>query len=334
MKSLKVAVIGFGVMGKHHANVYAALPYTDLVAVVDPLETRRAEARSSYAVAAYPDAATLLERDRPDAVSVAAPTSLHYGLAKHFLEAGVHVLVEKPAATSVPQAQFLADLSRRLGLVLQVGHITRFYRAVQLLSNEVTDPYLIEARRLTPNARIKDVGVILDLMIHDIDIVLGLVQSELSEVTVAGRVLNGTPFEDVAAAQITFRNGCIARFLASRVAPDAERSLVVAEAEKTLRLDFGKEPHTEMAVYRPLHNENGATHVHMDRTVVQEDNPLRKELEHFLARIRRRATPIGTLDDDLRSLKLATRLMAQMKPQEKLEPMRGAPLAQPETLLG
>ena len=334
MKSLKVAVIGFGVMGKHHANVYAALPYTDLVAVVDPLETRRAEARSSYAVAAYADAATLLAREAPDAVSIAAPTSLHYGLAKHFLEAGVHVLVEKPAATSVPQAQFLADLSRRLDRVLQVGHITRFYRAVQLLSNEVTDPYLIEARRLTPNARIKDVGVILDLMIHDIDIVLGLVQSELSEVTVAGRVLNGTPFEDVAAAQITFQNGCIARFLASRVAPDAERSLVVAEAKKTLRLDFGKEPHTEMAVYRPMHNEGGATHVHMDRTVVQEDNPLRKELEHFLARIRRRATPIGTLDDDLRSLKLATRLMAQMRPEGQLEPVRGAPLAQPETLLG
>ena len=334
MKSLKVAVIGFGVMGKHHANVYAALPYTDFVAVVDPLETRRAEARSSYAVAAYPDAATLLAHEAPDAVSVAAPTSLHYGLAKHFLEAGVHVLVEKPAATSVPQAQFLADLSRRVGKVLQVGHITRFYRAVQLLSDQVTDPYLIEARRLTPNARIKDVGVILDLMIHDIDIVLGLVQSELSEVTVAGRVLNGTPFEDVAAAQITFENGCIARFLASRVAPDAERSLVVAEAEKTLRLDFGKEPHTEMAVYRPLHSEGGASHVHMDRTVVQEDNPLRKELEHFLARIRRRATPIGTLDDDLRSLKLATRLMAQMRPEGKLEPVRGARAVQPETLLG
>ncbi len=337
MKSLKVAVIGFGVMGKHHANVYAALPYTDLVAVVDPLETRRAEARSSYAVAAYADAATLLAREAPDAVSIAAPTSLHYGLAKHFLEAGVHVLVEKPAATSVPQAQFLADLSRRLDRVLQVGHITRFYRAVQLLSDQVTDPYLIEARRLTPNARIKDVGVILDLMIHDIDIVLGLVQSELSEVTVAGRVLNGTPFEDVAAAQITFQNGCIARFLASRVAPDAERSLVVAEAEKTLRLDFGKEPHTEMAVYRPLHTVHGAgsaSHVHMDRTVVQEDNPLRKELEHFLARIRRRATPIGTLDDDLRSLKLATRLMAQMRPEGQLEPVRGAQAAQPETLLG
>lgn len=312
MKPLNVAVIGFGVMGKHHANVYAAIPSTRLVAVVDPDQARRTEAKALHAVATYPDLATLLLHQHPEAASLAAPTSLHYPLAEQLLEAGIHVMVEKPVTPEVAQAEHLTKLSRRYGLVLQVGHITRFYRAVQLLSARVNSPYLIEARRLTPNARIKDAGVILDLMIHDIDIVLGLVDSDIREVSVAGHVLNGSPFEDVAAAQIVFSNGCIARFLASRVAPDAERSLVVAEREQTFRLDFSKDPYAEVSIYRPLPDDSGGTHVQVEQVVVHEDNPLRQELEHFLARIRQSAPPIGTLEDDLRSLRLATRLTRQL----------------------
>ena len=311
MKRLQVAVIGAGVMGKFHANIYAALPHTDLVAVVDPNQVRLDEARHAYDCAVYPRVEDLLACGPPDAASVAAPTSAHYSLTKTLLQSGVHVLVEKPVATAVGQARELARLSRDLELVLQVGHITRFYQAVQLLNSQIRTPYLVEARRLTPSARIRDVGVILDLMIHDIDIVLGIVQSPIAEVAVAGHVLNGSPFEDMAAAQIHFEDGCIARFLASRVAPDAERTLVVAEAHQTLRLDFAKEPHTEIATYRPLNSEN-ENHVQVDRRVVFEENPLRKELEHFLARIRRSAAPIGTLEDDLRSLELATRLLAKL----------------------
>ncbi|ADI13453.1 Gfo/Idh/MocA family oxidoreductase [Truepera radiovictrix] len=317
MKRLKVAVVGFGVMGRNHAGVYAVLPHTDLVAVVDPSEERRAEAAQRFAVQTFPDVGAMLARlgGQLDAVSVAAPTSYHYPLTETLLKAGLHVLVEKPVATNVQHAERLVALSRRLGLTLQVGHITRFYQAVELLGKRITCPYLIEARRLTPNARIKDVGVILDLMIHDIDIVLGIVPGPITGVSVAGHVLNGDPHEDVAAAQITFQNGCIARFLASRVAPDAERTLVVAEPQQTLRVDFGKEPHTEVSVYRPIAEAQGRSEVRLDRVVVHEDNPLRRELEHFLARIRRSAPPIGTLDDDLRSLKLATQLIEQLKVQ-------------------
>ncbi|MDQ3459179.1 MAG: Gfo/Idh/MocA family oxidoreductase [Deinococcota bacterium] len=319
MKRLKVAVVGFGVMGKYHANVYAALPHTDLVAVVDPDPLRCLEAETTYAVRSFCHACAMLESFRPDAVSIAAPTSCHYELTKRFLEAGVHVLVEKPVATEVMQAQKLAHMSRRRGLVLQVGHITRFYRSVQLLRERIREPYLIEARRLTPHARIKDVGAILDLMIHDIDILLSLVQSDIQEVTVAGQILNGSLFEDVAAAQIVFANGCIARLLASRVAPNAERSLVVAEAKQTIRLDFGKDPYAEIAVYRPVADGTGSNHVQVDRIEVREDNPLRTELEHFTARIRGAEAPIGTLEDDLRSLQLATRLIAQLKAKCRVE---------------
>jgi predicted dehydrogenase len=299
-------------MGRYHANIYAALPDTELVAVVDPDPARRREAERSYGCDAYASLDELLGRHRLDAASVAAPTSLHYPLTRDLLLAGVHVLVEKPVATDVAQAHRLAELSRRLDLVLQVGHITRFYRAVDLLRDRVRDPYLIEARRTVPHARVSDVGVILDLMIHDIDIVLGLVSAEIDEVSVAGRTLGDGAFEDVATAQVTFSNGCIARFLASRVAHDGERSLVIAEAGQTLHLDFAREPHTEIAIFRPQRGAADGSHVQVDRHAVHEGNPLRKELEHFLERICRRTEPIGTLDQDIRALELATRFLDQL----------------------
>lgn len=317
MRNLRVAVVGAGVMGRYHANNYAALRGVDLVAVADPDPQRRADALSSFDCRAYRSVDELLAAESIDAASVAVPTSLHFSVTKRLLETGVHVLVEKPVATEVTQAKELAALSKRLGLVLQVGHITRFYRAVQLLGERVTDPYLIEARRTVPYARIKDVGVVLDLMIHDLDIVLRLVPGDPTELAVVGRALNGTPLEDVAAAQIMFEGGCIARFLASRVAPDSERSLVISEPHQTMRLDFAKEPYTEIAIYKPPAAPSETAHVHLDRHVVHEDNPLRSELEHFLARIRSDAPPIGTLDDDLRSLALATRLLASIGPTRR-----------------
>ncbi len=313
--TFRVAVVGFGVMGRYHANVYAALPGVELHAVVEPEADRRRAAAELYGCATFADLSSMLATVRVDAASVASPTSTHHELASRLLEEGVHVLVEKPVATLVSEAKALAAQSRRLGLVMQVGHITRFYKAVQRLRLEVRLPYLIEARRLTPSARIRDVGVILDLMIHDIDIVLSLVDSPVATVGVAGHTINGSPFEDVAAAQIVFANGCIARFLASRVAPDAERSLVVAEANRTFRLDFAREPHTEMAIYQPRPSNDDNNHVHVDRHVIFEDNPLRKELSHFLARIRLSATPIGTLEDDLRALTLASDLIQRLNPQ-------------------
>ena len=313
MRRVDVAVVGAGVMGKYHANIYAALPDTNLVAVVDPLPERRLDAQRTYGCEGYATIQELLDERHIDAASVAAPTSRHYPISRHLLLSGKHVLVEKPVATDVDQARELARLSSERGLVLQVGHITRFYKAVQLLRERVKAPYLIEARRLVSSARIKDVGVILDLMIHDIDIVLGLVPAPVDEVSVAGHILNGSPHEDVAAAQITFGNGCIARFVASRVAPNPERSLVIAESHQTLRLDFSREPHTEMVIFRPSREEAETSPVHMDRHMVHEDNPLQKELKHFVARIANRAEPIGTLDDDIRSLELATRLMRQLR---------------------
>lgn len=324
---LRVAVIGVGVMGRHHAGVYRMLPEVELVGLVEPNPWRRRDAERQFGVPVFAELEELLATTPLDAASVAAPTTEHHDLTLRLLRDGVHVLVEKPVATRVTDAQALATLSRDLGLVLQVGHITRFFRAVERLRAEVAAPYLIEARRLTPNGRIQDVGVVLDLMIHDIDIVLSLVRQPVVDVAVAAHTLNGGRHEDVCAAQVRFADGCVARFLASRVAPDAERSLVVAEAQRTFRFDFAKEPHTEMTVYRPApedHDADGGqtlgNHVLVDRHVVIEDNPLRKQLAHFVTRIRGTAVPIGTLDDDIAALALAQdlleRLAAQRSPRE------------------
>lgn len=316
--AVRVAVVGAGVMGRHHANNYAALPGAQLVALVDSHEASRVEIETIYGLPCYNSLDALLANEQIDAVSVAAPTSHHYDLAKKLLEAGVHVLVEKPVATDVRQARSLIKLSQARGLVLQVGHITRFYGAVQLLQHDVRSPYLIEARRLSPHARIQDVGVILDLMIHDIDIVLSLVSARPKHISVAGHSLSDSAFEDVAAAQIVFENGCIARLLASRVAPDAERTLVVSERHQTHRLDFARDPHTEVKVFRPV-GGLGAKHVQVDMHSIDEENPLRRELEHFLLRIRNDAEPIGTPEDDLRALSLATELMHRLEFSQKPE---------------
>lgn len=309
----RVAVIGVGVMGRHHARNYLALPGADLVAVVDPDPDARARAEREFGVPAHPDVATLLAATRVDAASVVAPTRHHYALTDALMAAGVHVLVEKPVTADVAEAEALVRRSRELGVVLQVGHITRFFRAVRLLQERVEAPYLVEARRLAQQARITDVGVVLDLMIHDIDIVLGLVGAELRDATVSGFTLNDDQLgEDVAAAQLTFANGAVARLLASRVAPDAERTLVVAERDRTFRVDFLREPHTEIAVYRSRPDATGDTHVRSDLQVVAEDNPLREELAHFLARLGGDVAPIGTLEDDLRSLRVATDLLGRL----------------------
>ena len=314
---INVAVVGFGVMGKRHANVYAALPYTKLVAIVDPLESQRKLAAANFAIATYSNIDNMLQDTELDAVSVVAPTNLHFSLVKRCLEENLHVMVEKPVATNCDHARQLINLSQKHDLILQVGHITRFYKAVQMLKDYVKEPYFIEARRLVPSYRVRDVGVILDLMIHDIDIVLGLVPSNICEINVAGQKLREIPYEDVAVAQIVFDNGCIARFLANRVAHQTERSLVVAESGQTLQLDFSRPPNTEIARYN-LGGNVINNHAQVVRTYIEEDNPLRAELEHFLARILYKTTPIGTLEDDLKALDLASKLTKKLHAKLRL----------------
>ncbi len=316
MKKTRVAVVGVGVMGHYHANIYASLPQTKLVAIVDPRLERRIELETAYNINSYQNHHDLLKNENIEAVSLATPTSLHFEIAKDILLAGKHLLIEKPIASTVAQARELINISNEKDLILQVGHITRFYKAIRLLKEKINKPYLIEARRLSPNGRIVDVGVILDLMIHDIDIIMGLVDSEISELNVSGQFLKDTDLEDVATAHIEFENGCIANLLASRAASDVQRELDIFEKDQTLHLNFSQAPYTELIIQRPITDNFGEIHLQTDSRKILEENPLKEEISHFLGRIRDNTEPIGTTDDDLRSLELARRMIDMLKQKQ------------------
>ena len=316
MKKTRVAVVGVGVMGSYHANVYASLPQTELVAVVDPCLEKRIETEIAYDINSYQNHFDLLANENIDAISLATPTSLHFDIAKDLLKAGKHLLIEKPISSTVSQAQELIELSEYNDLVLQVGHITRFYKAIKLLKEKIKAPYLIEARRLSPNGRIVDVGVILDLMIHDIDIVLSLIDSDIVELSVSGQFIKGNSLEDVASAHIQFENGCIVNFLASRAASEVRRNMDIFEKGQTIKLDFSKAPYTELVIQRPVTDNFGDIHVQTDSRKILEQNPLQEEISHFLARIRDNVEPIGTTDDDLRSLKLARKMISMLEQKQ------------------
>jgi len=296
-------------MGSYHANVYAAIPGVVITGIVEPDLARRAAICGDLSVAGYSFHGELI--GRAEAVSIAAPTSVHYQIARDLIEAGIHVMVEKPIATSVEEAEDLAARARRRGVVLQVGHIMRFYPAVRDLPRLVREPVFIESRRIGSARRVVDVGVILDLMIHDIDLILSVVRSPLVHAEAQGVAVTG-PHEDLAHAQLRFQNGCLASLTASRISPFNERSLQFTRAGEAILLDFTNEPSTEVSAFRtgPAGSEGGP--VTVERFMVHNDNPLRGELRHFIDRIRLNHPPIGTVDDDLRALRVALELKAGM----------------------
>ncbi len=314
---LKVGVVGVGVMGTYHAQVYAGLPGVRLVGVADPDPFRQAAIEQDLEVPAYPSPEELL--GKVQAVSIASPTSFHFEQARMFLEAGVHVLLEKPMTRTLQEAQELVRLAERRGVVLQVGHIVRFYRAVGDLMRLVKNPWVLEARRLGNNRRIRDIGVVLDLMIHDLDLVLLLLREKPLRYSVVGQRIDG--LDEYAQAVIDFPSGARALFTASRVSPQAERSLTITQPGEILRLDFNSE-YTELSLHRspPVPPDpdrvepNGRTQVQTERIAIHNDNPLRRQLKHFVDRVQKEEPPLVTLEDDLLALELALELSHALQP--------------------
>jgi len=314
---LNVGVVGVGVMGTYHAQVYAGLPGVRLVGVADPDPFRQAAIEQDLEVPAYTTPEELL--DMVQAVSIASPTSLHYQQVRLFLEAGIHVLVEKPMTRTLLEARDLVRLAEQKNLILQVGHIVRFYRAVSELKQLVSGPWVLEARRVGNNRRIRDIGVVLDLMIHDLDLVLLLLKERPYRYSVVGRQVDG--LDEYAQAVLDFPSGARALFTASRISPLNERSLTVTQPGEVLRLDFNSE-FTELSTHRapsvPPHPDrvepNGRTQVQVERTAIHNDNPLRRQLKHFLDRIQKGEPSLVTLEDDLLALELALELSSVMQP--------------------
>lgn len=269
---LRVAVVGAGLMGGHHARNLAALPEVQLVAVVDP-DRPRAEALAA-SVGAEPLFEVGALAGRVDAAIVATPAELHAPVARHLLEQGVHLLVEKPLATQLEDAAELYALAARRGLVLQVGHLLRFHAGFQALATLAPAPRRVLARRIVPGARDVGVSVLMDLMVHDLDLALRLVGEYPSACSARG--LGEAGREDEVEVELAFPSGASASLLASRVRPGAERSLLAEGEGGSARLDF-LEP-ASLSVERAGQMRSN--------TSFPAVNPLRAQLSAFVERVR------------------------------------------------
>ena len=238
MPRLKMAVIGVGALGRHHARILSENPAVELIAVVDSRAEQGQDIATKCKTRWLPDYQQLLSTNAIDAVSVVVPTVAHLQVAGDFLRAGIPVLVEKPLAANVEEARQLVQLADSKNLLLQVGHIERFNPAFQAAANRIQDPKYIRAERTSGYTfRSTDIGVVHDLMIHDIDLVLSLVRSELKSVEAFGVTVMGG-HEDVVQARLRFANGCVADLTASRISPTVSRSLQAWSANGCVTCDM------------------------------------------------------------------------------------------------
>ncbi len=305
MKSLRVGVIGVGYLGTHHARIYRALKGVELVGLCDTdlLKVRLAR---KFRTAFYPDHRSLF--GQVDCVSIVVPTQGHFQIAKDFLEQGIHVLIEKPMTETLEEADALLKLAREHGLLIQVGHVERFNKAVETMDAIFHSPRFIECHRLGPfRKRGTEVGVVLDLMIHDIDIVLYLVKSPVERIDAVGvNVL--TPFTDIANVRINFKNGAVANLTASRITRDFMRKIRIFGDNAYVSLDYMKQ---RANLYR---KENSA--IRHQKITIPKEEPLRRELEAFASSVQKKEKPLVSGEDGREALRVA--LEVERMIQERL----------------
>ena len=307
MSRLRVGVVGVGALGQHHARVYAELPDAELVGVTDLDAARAAEIAGQHGGRAFESAEALAEA--VDAVSVAVPTVDHHRLAQPLLRAGKHVLLEKPMTVSLAEADDLIAAAAASGAVLQVGHVERFNPAMDVVRAVARAPRFIEVHRLGSfSPRSLDIDVVLDLMIHDLDILLALDGSPTVQVDAVG-VPVLTSKVDIANARLRFESGLIANVTASRVSAERVRKFRVFAERLYVSADFAAR---ETQVYRLVPGASGRPEIAMDRTSAPDEEPLRRQLAAFVAAVRERATPVVTGADGRRALALAHEIVGKM----------------------
>jgi predicted dehydrogenase len=300
MSRLRAAVVGVGYLGRFHAAKYAAHPDVDLVAVVDLDETRAAAVAQEFGTVALTDHRRLA--GRVDCASVAVPTQDHFAVTNDLLGAGVDVLVEKPLTTGIAQGRALVELAGRAARVLQVGHLERFNPALVALEGLIREPRFIECHRLAPfSERGTDVDVVLDLMIHDLDVILSMTRSPLRSVEAVG-VPVLTPTVDIANARLRFENGCIANVTSSRVSLKRERKLRIFQPDTYVAIDFGEQ---KALVCRRLCDASGEPTLTVEEREVPEGDALESEIDAFVRAVARREPPPVSGIDGLRALEVA-----------------------------
>ncbi len=329
-RELRVAVVGVGHFGRNHARVYAGMPGVRLVAVADPDAERREAAAEQYGARGV---ASHAEVGEVDAVSVAVPTRSHEEVASWFLERGIPVLVEKPLADSVEAAERIVEIARREKTFVGVGHVERFNPVVEAACALGIDPLFIECHRLNPfSFRATDVGVVLDLMIHDLDVILHLVQSEVERVDAVGvEILSQS--EDIANARIAFKNGAVANVTASRVAVKPMRKIRVFSRDSYISLDYGrregsifrKSPKLTLDVVRRISEDPASLtdlkgresvfgELLQHETIPMPDHdPLGKELANFVESVRTKSRPAVTGEHGLAVLRIADAVLHSIR---------------------
>jgi predicted dehydrogenase len=314
MRKVRTAVIGVGYLGRFHAQKYASLPQSRLVGVVDADAGNRERVAAETQCRAYADYRDVLAE--VDAVSIATPTPLHYPIARECLERGVHVLVEKPITTTLEEARDLVDVAARAGRVLQVGHLERFNAAILALQGTLGVPRFIESHRLAPfRERGTDVNVVLDLMIHDIDLIQSLVGSPIASIDAVGTSVFSAGL-DIANARIRYANGCVANTTASRVSMKMERKLRLFQDDAYVSIDLQQKVLT--IVRKPPEGSAAPPgQVVIEERSYEQGDALKHEIEAFLQSILDGTPPVVTGEDGLRALDTATRITRMVQDTPK-----------------
>jgi predicted dehydrogenase len=316
LDKIRVGVVGVGALGQHHARVYASLPDVALVGVADTRPGRAEEIAGPLGTQAYTDFRQLL--GKVDAVSIAVPTTLHAEIGTLFLQEGIHVLVEKPISNTLQGADTLIRAAEENRRVLQVGHLERFNPAVKALREIVGDPRFFEAHRMglfTP--RSLDIDVILDLMIHDLDIISLLIPSPPVQITAVGIAIL-TRRIDIANARIQFANGCVANVTASRVSMEKIRKLRFFQRQEYVSLDYTRQ---DVAIFglKPPSSPAGVPEIVNRKLTPPKKEPLDEELKGFLNAVQERGPVECTGAEAKNALGLALQILAQAEHAQAME---------------
>jgi len=307
MEKLYTAVIGAGHLGSKHAKVYSRLKDVSLVGVCDTNEEKGKKIARKYRTTYYFGYHDLF--DKVQAVSIAVPTFLHYKIAKDFLNRGIHVLIEKPITKTLEEADELLEIAKKKNLIIQVGHIERFNSAIRAIEPYINEPRFIECNRLGPFVeRAADIGVVLDLMIHDIDIILGLIKSPVEHIEAVG-VKIVSEHEDTANVRMTFANNTICDLTASRVTKKASRTIKIAQEDSFISLNYL----TQSAILYKRKNH----HLKKKKIKIKKEEPLKKELESFVHCVLNNTRPIVSGEEARNALRVAIGITQQIKAKLK-----------------
>ncbi len=308
MDTIPVGVIGTGYLGRFHAQKYANLPQVELVGVVDVDPKRAEEVARETNTAPLSDYRDLYTQIK--AASVVVPTPLHHGIAKDLLEHEINVLLEKPMTTTLEEARELNHIAREKDLVLQVGHLERFNPAYLAVAQTVKNPLFIESHRLNSfQERGTEVDVILDIMIHDIDIILNLVNDEVKRIHAVGIPVI-SPMIDIANARLEFENGCVVNVTASRISDKSMRKIRIFQHDAYISIDFAAQG---VSVYKKIEEEGKLPYIVSEQLKIESKDSLEEEIKSFLASIKHKRKPLVPGEAGIRALQVALEITNQLR---------------------